>query len=129
MGPRLNHTIVWCRDPQASSRYLARTLGTDDPVRWGPFMDVVLANDVTLAFLEYEGDEAVIPSQHYAFLVSEDEFDQIFGRIVTGGRPYWADPGRSQPGVVNDNDGGRGVYFEDLDGHLLEIITRPYGGA
>ncbi|HLX87976.1 MAG TPA: VOC family protein [Acidimicrobiales bacterium] len=128
MGPRLNHTIVWCRDPQVSSSYLARTLGTDAPVAWGPFLDVVMANDVTLAYLEYEGTDDEIPSQHYAFLVTENEFDQVFGRITSNGQRYWADPALRDEGSINHHDGGRGVYFKDPDGHLLEIITRPYGG-
>jgi catechol 2,3-dioxygenase-like lactoylglutathione lyase family enzyme len=67
--------------------------------------------------------------QHYAFLVDENEFDQIFGRIRDRGLPYWADPFRRDPGRINDWDGGRGVYFDDPDGHLLEVITRPYGGG
>lgn len=67
--------------------------------------------------------------QHYAFLVSEKEFDRIFGRIEGRGQEYWADPALSRQGRINDNDGGRGVYFQDPDGHLLEIITRPYGSG
>ncbi len=55
-------------------------------------------------------------------------FDVIFGRIAARGIPYWADPGRTRPGEINHNDGGRGVYFADPDGHVMEIITRPYGG-
>ena len=65
--------------------------------------------------------------QHYAFLVSEQEFDQIFGRIQARKVKYWADPGQKQEGEINHHFGGRGVYFEDPSGHLLEIITRPYG--
>ncbi|RWE87608.1 VOC family protein [Mesorhizobium sp.] len=70
-----------------------------------------------------------IRPQHYAFLVSETEFDEIFGRIRERDLPYWADPGRTQPGEINHHDGGRGVYFEDPNGHLLEIITRQYGSG
>ena len=66
--------------------------------------------------------------QHYAFLVGETEFDVIFGRIQRRGLTFWADPGRSRPGEINTNDGGRGCYWEEPSGHLLEIITRPYGG-
>jgi catechol 2,3-dioxygenase-like lactoylglutathione lyase family enzyme len=64
-----------------------------------------------------------------AFLVGEDEFDAAFGRIRDQELPYWADPGQAQRGAINYRDGGRGVYFEDPDGHLLEIITRPYGSG
>ena len=66
--------------------------------------------------------------QHYAFLVSEEEFDVIYGRIRQGAIQHWADPGRSHAGEINRHDGGRGVYFASNDDHLLEIITRPYGG-
>jgi hypothetical protein len=67
--------------------------------------------------------------QHYAFLVSDAEFDQIFGRIQERGLDYWADPYRSRYKEINHNDGGRGVYWDDPDGHALEIITRPYGSG
>ena len=70
-----------------------------------------------------------IASQHYAFLIDEDDFDQIFGRISGRGLDYWADPGLNRQGEINRNDGGRGVYFRDPDGHLLEVITRPYGSG
>ncbi|MDP9130008.1 MAG: hypothetical protein M3N35_06440, partial [Candidatus Binatota bacterium] len=68
-------------------------------------------------------------SQHYAFLVSEAEFDEIFARIRDRRLAYWADPGRNESGQINTWDGGRGVYFNDPNGHLLEIITRPYGSG
>ncbi len=65
--------------------------------------------------------------QHYAFLVSDDEFDAALGRIQEQGLDYWADPARTQPGEINHHFGGRGVYFPDPDNHLLELITKPYG--
>ncbi len=83
-------------------------------------------NGISLDFHEVDGD---IAGQHYAFLIGEDDFDAIFGRIVERGLDYWADPMMSQPGTINHHDGGRGVYFPDPDGHLLEIITRPYGSG
>ena len=70
-----------------------------------------------------------ITTQHYAFLVSESEFDAIFGRVRARGLDYWADPAQSRQGEINHHDDGRGFYFEDPDGHLLEIITRPYGSG
>jgi catechol 2,3-dioxygenase-like lactoylglutathione lyase family enzyme len=128
MAISLNHTIVWCRDPAVSSSFVADLFGLSAPVRWGPFHIVEVANGVSLDFLENEvGDD--IRSQHYAFLVSEDEFDEIFGRIVERGVAHWADPAKRTPGAINHDDGGRGVYFDDPDGHFLEIITRPYGSA
>ena len=61
--------------------------------------------------------------------MGEDEFDAAFGRIRDRGLTHWADPGKSRPGVINYNDSGRGLYFDDPDGHRLEIITRPYGSG
>jgi catechol 2,3-dioxygenase-like lactoylglutathione lyase family enzyme len=126
MTVELNHTIVAARDPAVSARFLAEVLGLPAPSPFGPFMVVETGNRVSLDYLETHGD---ITSQHYAFLVTEEEFDQIFGRIEERELPYWADPGRRRVGEINRNDGGRGVYFPDPDGHLLEIITRPYGSG
>jgi catechol 2,3-dioxygenase-like lactoylglutathione lyase family enzyme len=120
----LNHTIVWCRDQEKSSRFLAEILGLPPPARFGPFHEVAVANGLSLDFRAHDGE---ITPQHYAFLVSEDEFTASFERIRERGLDYWADPGRQRAGVINHNDGGRGVYFEDPDGHFLELITRPYG--
>jgi len=127
MPVALNHTIVWCHDKRVSAAYLTEVLGLPAARAWGPFLEVEVANGVTLAFHEIEGD-GPIASQHYAFLVSDADFDAIFGRIRGRGQDHWADPGLRTPGV-NRNDGGRGTYFCDPDGHLLEIITRPYGSA
>jgi catechol 2,3-dioxygenase-like lactoylglutathione lyase family enzyme len=99
--------------------------GVAAPRRYGSFVIVEVDNDVSLDFLDV--DDVVHP-QHYAFIVSEDEFDEIFDRIRGRGLPYWADPSQEQLGQINTRDGGRGVYWEDPNGHLLEIITRPYGG-
>jgi catechol 2,3-dioxygenase-like lactoylglutathione lyase family enzyme len=126
MPVHLNHTIVSARDNQASAEFMTEVLGLPAPTRFGPFIVVEADNGVSLDFIQTTGD---ITPQHYAFLISEPEFDEIFGRIEDRGLDYWADPGRSQLGRINRNDGGRGVYFEDPDGHLLEIITRPYGSG
>ena len=126
MSVQLNHTIVWCHDKQRSATFLTEVLGLPPPKPFGPFLVVELSNGVSLDFYETDGE---IASQHYAFLIGEDDFDPIFGRIRERGLEHWADPGQHQPGEINRNDGGRGVYFEDLDGHLLEIITRPYGSG
>ena len=124
MPIELNHTIVHARDPQASAAFLAELLGRGAPIRLGPFHGVELDNRVTLDFIQ-AGEELTI--EHYAFLVSEEEFDQIFGRIQARELSYWADPAHQQPGRINHHDGGRGVYWNDPDGHYLEIIPRPYG--
>ena len=125
MAIKLNHTIVHSRNPRESADFLAGVLGLPTPKRFGPFLDVDVSNEVTLAFLDAEDME--IQVQHYAFLVSDAEFDEIFGRVRARGLRYWADPGRTEEGRINHHFGGRGVYFQDPSGHLLEIITRPYG--
>ena len=127
MTIKLNHTIVHSLDQRVAARFFAELFGLPEPVPFGPFLGVQVGNEVTLDFLDAEGME--IQMQHYAFLVSEAEFDQIFGRIKERGLKYWADPGRTREGAINRHYGGRGVYFEDASGHLLEIITRPYGSS
>jgi len=124
MGAELNHTIVWCSDKNRSSAFLAHMLGRPAPVPLMHFMVVALDNGVSLDFMEKEG---AVSRQHYAFLVGEDDFDAVLGRIRAEGIAHWADPARSRAGEINHHFGGRGVYFEDPDGHLLEAITRPYG--
>ena len=126
MSIQLNHTIVSARDPQASAVFLADILGVAAPVPFGPFHGVTLDNGVTIDFLQHDGD---ITIQHYAFLVSEDEFDSIFSRIRARQLTYWADPRHQHAGQINHNDGGRGVYWNDPNGHYLEILTRPYGSG
>ena len=126
MSVQLNHTIVWCRDQKRSAHFLTEILGRPTASRFGPFLVVELDNGISLDFHEIDGE---IASQHYAFLIGENEFDDILGRIRNRGLEYWADPGQTRRAQINRNDGGRGVYFEDPDGHLLEIITRPYGSG
>jgi catechol 2,3-dioxygenase-like lactoylglutathione lyase family enzyme len=122
--PQLNHTIIWCSDKHQSAAFLTSILGLPPARTFMHFLIVDLDNDVSVDFYQKEGE---IARQHYAFLVSETEFDAGFGRIKAAGLPYWADPARAQPGEINHHWGGRGVYFEDPDGHLLELITKPYG--
>ena len=126
MSVQLNHTIVPARDAEASARFLAEILNLAAPTRFGPFWAVVLANGVTL---DFQSSDEAIPIEHYAFLVSEEEFDSIFARIRERKLAYWADPAHRRQGEINRNDGGRGVYWNDPNGHYLEIITRPYGGG
>ncbi len=126
MTVKLNHTIVAAHDKQVSAAFLADILGLPAPTPFGPFLTVPADNGVTLDYADW-GDEVAV--QHYAFLVDEDDFDAIFGRLRDRQLPYWADPHQQRSGEINTADGGRGVYFEDPSGHLLEILTRPYGSG
>jgi catechol 2,3-dioxygenase-like lactoylglutathione lyase family enzyme len=126
MAIQLNHTIVHAKDRKASAEFLADLLGLPAPQPFGPFYVVAPANDVSLDFMDDSGE---ITAQHYAFLVGDEEFDEIFGRITARGIAYWADPMHQEAGVINTRDGGRGCYFDDPNGHNLEILTRPYGSG
>lgn len=125
MSVELNHTIVMARDKKRSADFLADILGLEVGAPFGPFLPVQTGNGVTLDFADSDADP--ITSQHYAFLVSDEEFNAIFGRIQRARIAFYADPGHREAGQINHRDGGRGAYFEDPDGHNLEILTRPYG--
>ena len=125
MPIQLNHTIVHARDHLASARFLAELFGLPEPAKLGPFAIVQFGE----TSLDYVATRDAFAPQHYAFLVTEAEFDAIFGRIIERGLSHWSDPGRRQADRINIWDGGRGVYFDDPNGHLLEIITRPYGSG
>ncbi|MFI2431532.1 VOC family protein [Streptomyces sp. NPDC018693] len=123
MAIRLNHTILSARDRDATAAFLVEILGLKPPRHYGPFLVVELSNEVSLDVHAVPGE---ITSQHYAFLVDDAEFDEIFARVQARGLPYWADPFHRHPGRINDWYGGRGVYFDDPNGHSLEVMTRPY---
>ncbi len=125
MSVQLNHTIVNVKDRYESANFLCEILGLPEPSTYGPFLVVEVANEVSLDYIQAEK----VHPQHYAFLVEEAEFDEIFGRIRERELTYWADPHKAQPNEINTHDGGRGVYWEEPSGHLLEIITRPYGSG
>lgn len=126
MAIQFNHTILSAHDSEASAAFLAEMLGLPAPAKWGPFVVVKTANGTNLDYMDVDDE---ITRQHYAFLVEDSDFDGIFDRIRGRKLTYWADPGQTQPGQINHHDGGRGLYFEDPNGHLLEIITRPYGSG
>ena len=119
----LNHLIIPAKDKDASAEFLAGILGTEARPQWGPFRPVQTSNGVTLDFV----DSTDVRTQHYAFLVDDGEFDAAFARIKKARLSYWAGPHKEGPGEINRHWGGRGVYFEDPNGHLLELITKPYG--
>lgn len=123
--PQLNHTIVEARNRDQTAQFLVEILGLPPASTYGPFRVVELSNDISLDVMQTDGQ---VHPQHYAFLVDEVEFDQIWDRIKDRDLMFWADPFRRQPGQINTNDGGRGLYWSDPNGHNLEIITRPYGG-
>lgn len=123
---KLNHTIVWCQDQEKSAKFLSEILGLPPPRRFLGFLVVDLANEVSVDYLPAEAGEP-IALQHLAFLVSEEEFDGALARVRERTTEIWADPAKRQPGRINRHFGGRGVYFEDPNGHLFEIITTPYG--
>lgn len=126
MSAQLNHTIVWCRDQEKSARFLTEILDRPAPIEFGHFLVVELDNGVSLDFSQT--DRAIV-SQHYAFLIGEQDFDGVFERIQERGLAYWADPGQTRLNQINRNDGGRAFYFKDPDGHMLEVLTRPYGSG
>ena len=126
MTVQLNHTIVWCHDKEESATFLKEILGLGEPRSFGPFRVLDLSNGVSLDFHEVDGK---VTMQHYAFLISEEEFDSVFARITKRGLTYWADPSKSKPGEIYRHNGGRGFYFEDPNGHFLEVLTHPYAGS
>ncbi|RAY11012.1 VOC family protein [Actinomadura craniellae] len=124
MAVLLDHIIVPARNKRVSAEFLAGILGVEAGEQTGPFIPVRTGNGVTLDYM----DSADFHSHHCAFLVSEEEFDDIFNRIEKSGTRYYAHPDGSGPNEINRRDGGRGVYFDDPDGHAMEILTVPYGG-
>jgi extradiol dioxygenase family protein len=122
---QLNHTIVHGVDRDESARFFAEVFGRPEPTSFGPFLIVELDNGVSL---DFAGDGSDVTPQHYAFLVGEDDFDAIFGRVRERGLTYYPGPSLEHEGSINHNDGGRGVYFMGPEGHFYEILTVPYGG-
>jgi catechol 2,3-dioxygenase-like lactoylglutathione lyase family enzyme len=125
MPVTLNHTIVHAKDNQATAKFLTELLGLE-PHRTMHHFAVVQVGPTSIDFIQTDGK---IDPVHLAFQVSEAEFDEIFARIKARKMPYWADPFHHQPNDINHWDDGRGVYFEDPNGHNLEILTRSYGSG
>jgi catechol 2,3-dioxygenase-like lactoylglutathione lyase family enzyme len=121
-----NHAIIFAKDRQESASFFASLFDLPDPAAWGPFLSVELGAGGLVQFAE--ANFAIQP-QHYAFLVTEEQFDGIYARILAMGLEHWADPQGAQPGAFNRNHGGRGVYFRDPAGHGIEALTRPYGSG
>lgn len=120
MPVSLNHTIVAAHDKHASAAFIADILGIDVGGEVEPFVQVHLANDVTLDYM----NSTTFSPQHFAFLVDDDVFDAAHRRLLDRGVETWADPDHREPGGINTRWGGRGVYFPDPSGHNMEILTR-----
>ena len=121
MSITLNHTIVPARDKDAAARFFAKIFGLRYDGPMGHFAPVRVNDELTLDFDNAESFEP----HHYAFHVSDDEFDTIFQRVQEAGTTWGSDPRNATNKQLNNHKGGRGVYFRDLDGHLLELLTRP----
>jgi catechol 2,3-dioxygenase-like lactoylglutathione lyase family enzyme len=123
MSITLDHTIVPAHDKQLSARFYARILGLAEEPPMGPFAPVRVNDTLTLDF-DDRGGAREHERHHYAFHVSEPEFDAIFERIKAACIPYGSGPHALDDGRINWRHGGRGVYFCDPDGHVLELLTR-----
>ncbi len=129
MAITFNHTIVAAKDREESATLLHRAVRPAQAPRSSVRSWRSTSTTGSASTTRRSAEDEDIRPQHYAFLVSEDEFDAIYGRIRERGMQHWADPRGSRPGEINHNDGGRGVYFQDPGGHYLEILTRPYGSG
>ncbi|EAZ90323.1 VOC family protein [Crocosphaera chwakensis] len=120
MTINLNHTIVPTKNKQASAEFFAYLFGLEVEPSRGHFTVVHINDSLTFDFAERD----VFESHHYAFHVSDEEFDMIFARIKEAGLEYSSDPMHNNLGKINHRKGGRGFYFYDKDGHNLELLTR-----
>jgi catechol 2,3-dioxygenase-like lactoylglutathione lyase family enzyme len=116
----LDHTIVPAHDRVASATYFAELFGLSPGAPVGPFVPVQVNASLTFDF----DDRRPFEIHHYAFHVSDDEFDAIFGRVKARGLVFGSDPYDAANMRIREYNGGRLVYFEELSGHLLEIRTR-----
>jgi catechol 2,3-dioxygenase-like lactoylglutathione lyase family enzyme len=117
----LDHTIVPSKDKEAAAKFFARIFGLSYAGLNGHFAPVKVNQALTLDFDDQDGFEA----HHYAFYVGEAEFEGILERVKAEGRTFGSGPRSSEDGQINTRRGGRGFYFADLDGHLLEVMTTP----
>jgi catechol 2,3-dioxygenase-like lactoylglutathione lyase family enzyme len=122
---QFNHTIIYARDQEETARFFTEILGLAEPKQFGPF--TVLQQDNRKVSLDVLATDAEFTPQHYAFLVADEDFTEIFNRVKERGLQYWADPFHTQSGEINHNHGGQGFYFDDPNGHNLEVFTREYG--
>lgn len=124
MSIAFDHTIVVSKDRLASASFFRSLFDLSEAPSWGPFTNVQLSDGTLLQFAEPPVDE--IQPQHYAFRVTDDLFDVVVERLSDQQVRYWADPHLTEEGRVNHHHDGRGVYFKDPAGHLIEVLTQPY---
>jgi catechol 2,3-dioxygenase-like lactoylglutathione lyase family enzyme len=134
MAIRLDHTIVPAKDKVASAEFFAEIFGLD--VKVGQFAQVQINESLTFDFADQPEawggpgfDPRMGQSHHYAFCVSDEDFDAIFARVTAKGIPYGSGPYQHTDGKINRRRGGRGFYFEDPNGHLLEVMTVQESGS
>jgi len=125
MTIRLDHTIVPAKDKIASAEFFAAVFGLTVKSGPGYFAQVQVNESLTFDFADEPGPAE---SHHYAFHVSEEEFEAIFSRVTARGIPYGSEPHSHTDGRINTRQDGRGFYFEDPNGHLLEVMTVPETG-
>ncbi|MEV5505587.1 VOC family protein [Streptomyces orinoci] len=123
MPARLDHTVVNSTNRFEAARFLTDLLGAPEPEANGPFAAVRLENGVTIDYADHIVPPEKIASQHFAYLVSEEEFDGILARVQERGLTYWADPYHTKPNEVNHLNGARAFYVNDPDEHNLEFFT------
>lgn len=122
MAITLNHTIVPCHDKTATAKFYARIFGFEYLGKFSHFVVVRVNDTLTLDFDESAGFQ----SHHYAFKVTEQAFDDIFARLRADGIVYGSGPYATDDMQINHHYGGRGLYFKDANGHILEMLTVDY---
>ena len=115
----LDHTIVPAKDKLASAKFFAEIFGLKVKPGDGYFAQVQVNDSLTFDF----ADEPEPKSHHYAFHISEAEFEEIYERVKSKGLPYGSGPYNHTDGKIYTRRGGRGFYFEDPNRHLLEVMT------
>jgi catechol 2,3-dioxygenase-like lactoylglutathione lyase family enzyme len=118
----LNHTVVPARDKVEAAKFFAKMFGLSFDERAVGYFAPVRVNE-TLT-LDFHDDVERFEVHHYAFKVNDEEFDAILGRVQGAGIAYGSDPWNLENRELNSWNGGRGVYFRDPDGHILELMTR-----
>lgn len=119
----LDHTIVPSKDKEASARFFARIFGLEYNGMWGPFAPVKVNETLSM---DFDDRREKFDSHHYAFITSDDEFDQVLQRVKDEGVTFGSGPRSLEDMEINHLHQGRGFYFRDPNGHVLEVITHTY---